>query len=67
MRNKEELSKLLDNADFAAANKIQLVEVMMPRKDAPRALRLQAELSGKANRYAASDEPTMLEDQRGNL
>ncbi|KAK0464686.1 thiamine diphosphate-binding protein [Desarmillaria tabescens] len=48
---KEELSNLLDDSEFASANKIQLVEVVMPMHDAPRALKVQAELSGKTNAY----------------
>lgn len=51
MHTKAELSKLLADKDFAAAREIQLVEVMMDKFDAPRALRKQAELSGKANAY----------------
>ncbi|KAJ7645426.1 pyruvate decarboxylase [Mycena polygramma] len=50
---KDELSALLDDKTFAAADKIQLVEVMMPKHDAPRALVHQAELSGKTNAYVA--------------
>ncbi|KAF9016898.1 pyruvate decarboxylase [Hymenopellis radicata] len=38
VNNKNELSALLENAEFAAAEKCQLVEVMMPMHDAPRAL-----------------------------
>lgn len=53
VHNKEELSALLDDASFAQADKIQLVEVMMPKHDAPRALVQQAELSGKTNAYVA--------------
>ncbi|KAF8917083.1 thiamine diphosphate-binding protein [Mucidula mucida] len=52
--NKNELSALLENAEFAAADKCQLVEVMMPMHDAPRALQVQAELSGKTNAYVAT-------------
>ena len=48
---KTELSNLLDNPEFAKADKIQLVELIMPRHDAPRALKVQAELSGKTNAY----------------
>ncbi|KAK0503810.1 pyruvate decarboxylase [Armillaria luteobubalina] len=48
---KEELTNLLDDPEFASASKIQLVEVMMPMHDAPRALKVQAELSGKTNAY----------------
>lgn len=51
VHTKEQLSALLDDATFAAADKIQLVEVMMDKFDAPRALVAQAELSGKTNSY----------------
>jgi TPP-dependent 2-oxoacid decarboxylase len=53
VRNKTELSKLLDDVTFASADKIQLVEVMMDKLDAPRALQVQAELSGQTNAYDA--------------
>lgn len=49
--NKRELSDLLDDASFASASKIQLVEVMMDALDAPEALVRQAELTGKGNKY----------------
>ena len=39
---KRDLSKLLDDTTFASASKIQLVEVMMDKFDAPNALREQA-------------------------
>lgn len=52
MNTKQELSDLLDDPEFSAAKVIQLVEVMMPMHDAPRALQVQAELSGKTNKYA---------------
>lgn len=51
VRTKEEIAKLLDDKTFAAAEKIQLVEVMMDKLDAPRALQVQTELSGKTNAY----------------
>ncbi|KIM89288.1 hypothetical protein PILCRDRAFT_219466 [Piloderma croceum F 1598] len=38
--NKAELSKLLDDPAFASTEKIQLVEVMMHKFDAPRALKV---------------------------
>lgn len=41
MHNKTELSKLLDDPTFAGTDKIQLVEVMMDKFDAPRALLVQ--------------------------
>ncbi|KAJ6508886.1 pyruvate decarboxylase [Mycena sanguinolenta] len=53
VRNKNELSALLNDASFARADKMQLVEVMMQKLDAPRALMQQAELSGKTNAYVA--------------
>jgi len=52
VNNKAELDKLLDDETFAKADKMQLVEVMMDQFDAPRALQVQAELSGKTNKYA---------------
>lgn len=52
VRTQAELSDLLDDTTFAKAEVIQLVEVMMPMHDAPRALQAQAELSGKTNKYA---------------
>ncbi|EKM51580.1 uncharacterized protein PHACADRAFT_261809 [Phanerochaete carnosa HHB-10118-sp] len=53
VKTKDELSQLLDNAEFAKADKIQLVEMLMEMHDAPRALKVQAELSGKANKYVS--------------
>ncbi|KAJ6559257.1 pyruvate decarboxylase [Mycena vulgaris] len=53
VKTKDELEALLGTASFADAGKIQLVEVMMPQYDAPRALVQQAELSGKTNAYVA--------------
>jgi len=54
VNTKAELSALLDDQTFAKADKIQLVEVMMEKHDAPRALQVQAELSGKTNAYVAT-------------
>ena len=53
VETKTELSKLLDDPEFAAAKTIQLVELVMEPTDAPSALKRQAELSGKTNRYVA--------------
>ncbi len=53
VRTKQELSDLLDDPTFAAAETIQLVEMIMEKHDAPRALQVQAELSAKTNRYTA--------------
>ncbi|KAF8809567.1 pyruvate decarboxylase [Phlegmacium glaucopus] len=47
VNDKSELSNLLDDATFAQANKIQVVEVAMEALDAPLALERQAELMGK--------------------
>ena len=52
VHNKVELDKLLNDETFAKAEKMQLVEVIMDQFDAPRALKVQAELSGKTNKYA---------------
>ena len=51
VRTKTELSRLLDDEKFARGDKIQLVEMIMPMHDAPRALKVQAELSGQTNHY----------------
>jgi pyruvate decarboxylase len=53
VHNKTELNSLLEDETFASAEKIQLVEVMMEKHDAPRALQVQADLSGKTNAYVA--------------
>ncbi|KIJ62714.1 hypothetical protein HYDPIDRAFT_94123 [Hydnomerulius pinastri MD-312] len=47
VRDKASLDKLLDDAEFAKAGKIQLVEVVMGKFDTPRALKAAAELSAK--------------------
>lgn len=54
VHTKAEFSTLLDDPTFAKADKIQLVEIMMDKFDAPRALKVQAELSGKTNAYVAT-------------
>ena len=45
------MSQLLNTESFAKADKIQLVEVIMEKFDAPRSLKVQAELSGQTNKY----------------
>ena len=55
VRNKQELSALLDNEKFARADKMRLVELIMDKFDAPRALKVQAELSGKTNAYVSTE------------
>jgi len=47
--NRQELENLLVNEEFAKADKLQLVECLLGRFDAPRALRAQANLVTKAN------------------
>lgn len=44
-----ELQKLLCDQAFAKPDKIRLIEVIMPRDDAPQSLIKQAELTAKAN------------------
>ncbi|EKM49816.1 uncharacterized protein PHACADRAFT_167159 [Phanerochaete carnosa HHB-10118-sp] len=48
VRTKNELSQLLDNVEFAKAEKIQLVEPLMDTHDAPRVLKVLAALLKKA-------------------
>ena len=43
VNDKSELSNLLDDATFAQANKIQVVEVIMEALDAPLSMKLQGE------------------------
>jgi len=49
VNNRRELEELFANVDFAKADKLQLVEVMLDRQDAPRGLRAQATMTEKAN------------------
>ena len=51
VETKTELEALLEDESFARTERIQLVEMIMPMHDAPRALKLQAELSGLTNKY----------------
>ncbi|KAG7088469.1 hypothetical protein E1B28_012458 [Marasmius oreades] len=54
VKDKDELDRLLLDDDFGvqkAKEVLQLVEVIMPMHDAPRALKSQAEMSGKTNQY----------------
>jgi hypothetical protein len=53
---KDELDALLSSKTFATGNQIQLVDVVMPVMDAPRALVEQAKLLELANRRADVDE-----------
>ena len=49
VHTKAELDKLLKDEDFNAAKKCTLIELFVPRGDAPAALQRQAELSAKTN------------------
>jgi pyruvate decarboxylase len=53
VRTRRELDALLEDASFASAARVQLVEVMMDTFDAPAPLLRQTELSVKANHYVA--------------
>ena len=48
-RTKDELEKLLADAEFNNAKYLQFVEVYMPKKDAPRALAKVCEAAAKNN------------------
>lgn len=49
VKTKDELNELLAKPSFKAANELQLVEVYMPKKDAPRSLVMTAEASARTN------------------
>ncbi|KHO01095.1 Pyruvate decarboxylase/indolepyruvate decarboxylase [Metarhizium album ARSEF 1941] len=49
VKTKDELNELLLNPAFKVAKELQLVEVYMPKKDAPRALIMTAEASARTN------------------
>jgi len=46
---RKELEALLEDPEFNKRETIQLIELIMPRGDVPRMLRVQAELTAKAN------------------
>jgi pyruvate decarboxylase len=52
VRTKTELEQLFYNEEFSAAKYIQLVELFMPEKDAPRALVKVGEITAKRNAAA---------------
>ena len=56
VRDKKTLEALLDDERFGAADKMQFVELVMEKMDAPRALKAQAKLSGKTNAYVKTTE-----------
>ena len=47
VKTKTELSDLLKDPKFASAEKIQLVEIMMDKFDAPRSLKISSGIDGK--------------------
>lgn len=49
--SKSELDKLLKEEEFNKPDKIRLIEIVMERGDAPKALKRQAEATGQANKY----------------
>jgi hypothetical protein len=50
VKTKREMNELFSQKDFATGEEIQLVDVIMPVMDAPRALQEQARLLEMANR-----------------
>ncbi|KNZ80941.1 Pyruvate decarboxylase [Termitomyces sp. J132] len=51
VQTKDELASLLDDPAFARADKVQLVEVIMDKLDAPKSLRLMTGAIAKLNAY----------------
>lgn len=51
VRTKAELDALLKDEAFIKAEKMQLVEMIMPTEDAPASLSRQTELGAKTNKY----------------
>jgi len=49
VKTKDELDKLLVDKEFNAAGGLQFVELWMPKKDAPRALKITAETAARNN------------------
>ncbi|KAB1719517.1 hypothetical protein FNE72_28955 [Klebsiella pneumoniae] len=49
VKTKDEVEKLFVDKEFNAAQKLQVVELHMPREDAPRSLVLTAEASAQNN------------------
>lgn len=49
IKTKNELERLLKDKDFNEYKGLQFVELWMPKDDAPRALKLTAEISAKTN------------------
>jgi pyruvate decarboxylase len=49
IKTKEQAHKLFEDKEFNAAGVLQFVELYVPKKDAPRALKLTAEASAANN------------------
>ena len=49
IRTKEQTNELFEDKQFGSANVLQFVELYIPKKDAPRALKLTAEASAHNN------------------
>ncbi|KFY68363.1 hypothetical protein V496_01133 [Pseudogymnoascus sp. VKM F-4515 (FW-2607)] len=49
IKSKEQVHQLFEDRQFNAADYIQFVELYVPKKDAPRALKLTADASVRAN------------------
>lgn len=49
--SRKELDELLGDEEFNQPNRIRVIELMMERGDAPKALKRQAEATGAANKY----------------
>ncbi|KAL2262335.1 hypothetical protein VTK26DRAFT_1677 [Humicola hyalothermophila] len=52
VKTKDQLEKLLTNKEFNDAGGLQFVELWMPREDAPRALKITAEVAASTNSRA---------------
>jgi pyruvate decarboxylase len=50
VKTKDDMIKLFENKEFASAPCLQLVELYMPREDAPSALKLTAEAAASRNK-----------------
>lgn len=49
VKTKDELEKLLTDKAFNEADGLQFVELWMPKEDAPRALKITADIAAKNN------------------
>jgi pyruvate decarboxylase len=55
VKTKDQLEKLLTDKDFNDASGLQFVELWMPKKDAPRALKITAEIAARNNAQMNED------------